>query len=65
MITFTHRYKIKPTKQQVKQFEQYLDICRGVYNYAHAERKAWLESSMLILVLSDHQISQATLLEKK
>ncbi len=44
MITFTYRYKIKPTKQQIKQFEQYLDICRSMYNFAHAERKAWLES---------------------
>lgn len=44
MITYTYQYKIKPTKQQIKQFEQYLDICRSVYNFAHAERKAWLES---------------------
>ncbi|MDJ0747789.1 MAG: transposase [Xenococcaceae cyanobacterium MO_167.B27] len=44
MITFTYQYKIKPTKQQIRQIEQYLDICRSVYNYAHAERKAWLES---------------------
>ena len=44
MITYTYQYKIKPTKQQIRQFEQYLDICRSVYNYAHAERKAWLES---------------------
>ncbi len=44
MITFTYSFKIKPTKQQVRQFEQYLDICRSVYNFAHAERKAWLES---------------------
>ena len=44
MITYTYQYKIKPTQQQIKQFEQYLDICRSVYNYAHAERKAWLES---------------------
>jgi putative transposase len=44
MITFTYRYKIKPTKQQIIQIEQYLDICRSVYNFAHAERKAWLES---------------------
>ena len=26
------------------QFEQYLSICRSVYNFAHAERKAYLES---------------------
>jgi putative transposase len=44
MITYTYQYKIKPTKQQIKQFEQYLDICRNVYNFAHAERKALLES---------------------
>ncbi|MBE9171469.1 transposase [Pleurocapsales cyanobacterium LEGE 06147] len=44
MITYTYRYKLKPTKQQIRQFEQYLDICRSVSNYAHAERKAWLES---------------------
>ena len=44
MITFTYRYKIKPSKQQIRQIEQYLDICRSVYNYAHAERKAWVES---------------------
>ena len=44
LITFTYVYKIKPTKHQIRQIEQYLDICRSVYNYAHAERKAWLES---------------------
>ena len=44
MISFTDQYKIKPTKQLLRQIEQYLDICRSVYNYGHAERKAWLES---------------------
>jgi putative transposase len=44
MITYTYQYKIKPTKQQVRQFEQYLETCRSVYNYGHAERKAYLES---------------------
>ena len=44
MITLTCQYKIKPTKQQIRQFEQYINICRSVYNFAHAERKAWLES---------------------
>ncbi|MGL6345185.1 MAG: RNA-guided endonuclease InsQ/TnpB family protein [Waterburya sp.] len=44
MITYTYQFKIKPTKQQIKQFEEYLDVCRSVYNYAHAERKSWLES---------------------
>jgi putative transposase len=44
MITCAYRYKIKPTQNQIRQFEQYLSICRSVYNFAHAERKAWLES---------------------
>ena len=44
MIVFTCQFKIKPTKAQIKQFEQYLSICRAVYNYGHSERKAWLES---------------------
>ena len=44
MIAFTYRFKIKPSKKQVQQIEQYLDICRGVYNYAHNERLAWLKS---------------------
>ncbi|MGL6342282.1 MAG: RNA-guided endonuclease InsQ/TnpB family protein, partial [Waterburya sp.] len=44
MITYAYRYKIKPTPNQIRQFEQYLSICKSVYNFAHAERKAWLES---------------------
>ena len=44
MITYAYRYKIKPTQSQVRKFEQYLNICRSVYNFAHAERKAWIES---------------------
>lgn len=44
MITLTYQYKIKPTQQQIRQFEEYFNICRGVYNFAHAERKCWLES---------------------
>ena len=44
MITYAYQYKIKPSAKQIKQFEQYLSICRSVYNFAHAERKAWIES---------------------
>ena len=44
MINLVFRYKIKPNKQQLKQFEEYLSICRSLYNFAHAERKEWLES---------------------
>jgi len=44
MIKLTYQYKIKPTKEQIRQFEFYLNVCRGVYNYALSERKAWLNS---------------------
>ena len=44
LITLTYQYKIKPNPGQIKQFDQYLNICRSVYNYAHAERKDWLNS---------------------
>ncbi|MGF1490482.1 MAG: helix-turn-helix domain-containing protein, partial [Prochloraceae cyanobacterium] len=44
LITLTYQYKIKPRRGQIKQFEQYLNICRSVYNFAHAERKDWLFS---------------------
>ena len=44
MITLTYQYKIEQNKEQIKQFDQYLNICRSVYNYAHAERKDWLNS---------------------
>ena len=44
MIVYAYRYKIKPTQNQIRQFEQYLSICRSVHNVAHAERKAWIES---------------------
>ena len=44
MITYTYSFKIKPTKQQRTQFEQYLDVCRNVYNFAHKERLDHLES---------------------
>jgi putative transposase len=44
MIKLTYQYKIKATSEQIRQFELYLNICRGVYNYALAEKKAWLHS---------------------
>ena len=44
MITYTYRFKIKPTKHQRTQFEQYLNVCRSVYNFAHKERLDYLES---------------------
>ena len=44
LITFTYEFKIKPTQRQIQEFENYLDICRSVYNFAHRERVDWLNS---------------------
>ena len=44
MITRTYEFKLKPTAEQVELFESWLIACRKVYNYALAERKAWVNS---------------------
>ncbi|MEO0013387.1 MAG: hypothetical protein RLZZ535_1776, partial [Cyanobacteriota bacterium] len=44
MITRTYEFKLKPTARQVSIFESWLIACRKVYNYALAERKAWVNS---------------------
>jgi putative transposase len=44
MLTRTYEFKLKPTTEQVSLFESWLIACRKVYNYALAERKAWVNS---------------------
>ena len=44
MITVTYQYKLKPTKQQIKTFDQWLDTCQKVWNFALRERKDWVNS---------------------
>ncbi len=44
MLNLTYEYQIQPNRQQVEQMEFYLESCRKVYNYALAERKAWINS---------------------
>lgn len=44
MLTLTYEYQIKPSRQQEEQMFFYLETCRKVYNYALAERKAWINS---------------------
>ncbi len=44
MLTRTFEFKLKPTAEQVSIFESWLVACRKVYNYALAERKAWVNS---------------------
>ena len=44
MLIRTFEFKLKPTAEQVSIFESWLIACRKVYNYALAERKAWVNS---------------------
>lgn len=44
MVNITHEYKLNPTLEQEAVIEDWLEICRKVYNYALAERKDWVRS---------------------
>ena len=44
VFSLTYEYKLKPTSAQVARFEDWLEQCRRVYNYALAERKDWFKS---------------------
>jgi putative transposase len=44
VFTLTFEYKLKPTSKHVAQFEDWLEQCRRIYNYALAERKDWYKS---------------------
>ncbi len=43
MFHLVYEVKLKPTAGQIAIFEDWLEQSRGVYNYALAERKHWLE----------------------
>lgn len=44
MFNLTYEYKLRPTPAQAAIFEDWLEQCRRVYNYALAERKHWFHS---------------------
>ena len=44
VFSLTYEFKLKPTENQVSLFEDWLEQCRRVYNYALAERKDWYKS---------------------
>ncbi|MGB8690260.1 MAG: transposase [Microcoleus sp.] len=49
MFNLTYEFKLKPTAAQVTIFEDWLEQCRRVYNYALAERKDWFKSRSCLL----------------
>ena len=44
MLNLTYEYKLIPTDAQRQTFDQWLNICRKVYNFALRERKDWVNS---------------------
>lgn len=44
MITLTYEFKLKPTSEQIQTFDQWLEVCRRVWNFALRERKDWYNS---------------------
>ncbi|UNU27305.1 RNA-guided endonuclease InsQ/TnpB family protein [Microcoleus vaginatus] len=44
MFNLTFEFKLKPTATQITVFEDWLEQCRKVYNYALRERKDWYNS---------------------
>ncbi|EDX72111.1 Putative transposase DNA-binding domain family [Coleofasciculus chthonoplastes PCC 7420] len=44
MFTLVYEFKLKPTNAQIATFEEWLEQCRKVYNYALCERKHWVNS---------------------
>ncbi len=44
MFNLTYEFKLKPTRNQVAIFEDWLEQNRRLYNYALGERKDWFKS---------------------
>ncbi|NMG07056.1 RNA-guided endonuclease TnpB family protein [Brasilonema sp. UFV-L1] len=44
MITLTHRYRIYPDATQEQTLIEWMEICRGAYNFALREIKDWCDS---------------------
>ena len=44
VFNLAYKFKLKPTTAQVAIFDDWLEQCRRVYNYALRERKDWYKS---------------------
>ncbi len=44
MLSLTYSYRIYPDLTQEARMLAWMELCRGVYNYALAERKDWINS---------------------
>ncbi|MFP4299287.1 MAG: helix-turn-helix domain-containing protein, partial [Spirulinaceae cyanobacterium] len=44
MLNLSYQYKLKCAPNQAAAIDEWLDVCRSVYNYALRERKDWVNS---------------------
>jgi putative transposase len=44
MFTMNYQYRAYPSQPQERRMASWLEMCRGVYNYALGERKDWIKS---------------------
>jgi putative transposase len=49
MLTLTHRYRIYPDAAQEQTLVEWMDICRGAFNYALREIKDWCDSRKCLI----------------
>jgi putative transposase len=49
MLTLTYRYRIYPSAAQEHQFIEWMEICRGAYNYALREIKDWCDGRKCLI----------------
>ncbi len=49
MFNLVYEFKLKPTRAQATLFEEWLEQCRRVYNYALQERKDWVNSRKCLM----------------
>lgn len=49
MLVLSYQYKLNPTSEQVATLDEWLDVCRSVYNYALRERKDWVNSRKCLI----------------
>ena len=57
MFTLIYEFKLKPTNAQVAVFQQWLEQCRKVYNYALRERKIGLIAVNVRVTLAQSKAS--------
>jgi putative transposase len=49
MLTLTHRYRIYPDATQQQTLAEWMEICRGAFNYALREIKDWCDSRKCLI----------------